>query len=196
MGEQQQEAQGVGARARRMLKDSGRFLLAGVRAALADGQRLDFAEVLDAWVARGGGLERREVDLARLAAEALTRASRTSAELGVDLLVERGQEAIPCAVDETPLAAALEAVVDRLVRLQGQGAAVRARCAAGPEGPSVTLTVLAAPDAGQGRTPLGVALEVEDPTYACARDVVTAHGGAVTVEDGPGGGGVVRIVLT
>lgn len=111
---------------RRMLKDSSRFLLAGVRAALAepvDATR----ETLDGWRRGERELVKEPFALARLLSDAMADVTVTCAQLGIDLLYEQPAHQHDVPLDGKRVRAALEAILHAAMREFGQDTTIRVR---------------------------------------------------------------------
>lgn len=160
-------------RTARLLKDSGRYLLAGVRAALAepvDATR----EALDGWRAGIRVLQVERVSPMIALSDAMAEVTVTCAQLGVDLLMEQ-VDRLPEELDLDPvrLRAALEATLHGALREFGQDTTIRVR---------TLLTETRAVIEVVANRPTALArfeARFEDTTHdlSLAREILRAHGG-------------------
>lgn len=160
-------------RTARLLKDSGRYLLAGVRAALAepvDATR----ETLDGWRNGDRELERARVSLTSLLSDAMAEVTVTCAQLGIDLLMEpidRLPEELE--LDARRVGAALEATLHGALKEYGQDTTIRVRTLARED--RAVIEVIANRPAALAR----LLARFEDTTHdlTLAREILRAHGG-------------------
>lgn len=174
MGEEQDERSSVARSAKQLLKDSGRYLLAGVKAALA-GPQTAADVVFDAWQQgrRDLQLERRAVG--QLVTGCLARHTGACAEKGVDLLLEQGERLPDVFVD----AGHLEAVIDKVLEVAreacAQNRALRVRTGADTTGGRVVVSI-------QGDLDGPPPPEGDGSPLATSRDILAQHGGELRIE--------------
>lgn len=167
---------GVASTARRLLKDSGRYLLAGVKAALA-GAQTPATFVVDAWRQGHKELHLDRVSLSQLLNICLARQTAGCAEKGVDLLLEHGEPLPEARLDGGRVEAVLEIMLDTARHASAQNRAVRVRSML--DGTLAVVTVYAD-------------IEGEPPSMAegcglwVVREIARAHGGELVAEPVPG----------
>lgn len=173
--QQDEEGTGVANAARRILKDSGRFLLSSVKAALSGGGS-SATLVLDAWIQGNRELHLDRVSLSSMIYRCLARQTELCADKGIDLLVEGAQ--LPDAlVDSGRLEAALEGTIDAARVCCAHNKPLRVRTALEPGRAVITVQGL---------------LDGEAPALAtgthlgAAREVLGAHGGDLVIERADG----------
>lgn len=174
MGEEQEERGTVAAAAKRLLKDSGRYLLAGVKAALA-GPSTPADVVFDAWRQGRQELQLERASVARLVTACLARHTGACAEKGVDLLLEQSERLPDAIVDAGHVDAVLEKVLEVARESCAQNRTLRVRTGVDTTGQRVVVTVQGdldgpPPTEGDG-SPLGI-----------AREIALAHGGELRLE--------------
>ena len=166
---------GVASAARRLLKDSGRYLLAGVKAALA-GAQTPATFVLDAWRQGENELRLERVSLSQLLNICLARQTAGCAEKGVDLLLEHGDPLPESRLDPRRVEAVLEIMLDIARQASAQNRAVRVRSML--DGDQAVITVLADIE---GQPPA----VVEGSGLWLVREIARAHGGELLAERAP-----------
>lgn len=179
----------VASTARRLLKDSGRYLLAGVKAALA-GAQTPATFVIDAW--RQGHTELRldRVSLSQLLNVCLARQTAGCAEKGVDLLLEHGDPLPEARLDGGRVEAVLEIMLDLARQSSANNRAVRVRSMI--DGSRAVITVYADLE---GQPPA----MAEGSNLWTVREIARAHGGDLVpecVERSPAEGGLLALRLT
>lgn len=156
---------------RRFLKGSGRFIMDGVKAALA-GDPNDPAAVVDAWRQGSHELRRARTSLFTLVSACLARQTSACAEKGIDLLLDQADRLPEADVDAVRVKAALEVTLE----------AARAASA-----PSRTIRVRTAQEANRAQVIVVLQPEHDAPSVAegsplaVARDIAVAHGGELTL---------------
>lgn len=157
----------------RLLKDSGRYLLAGVRAALAepvDATR----ELLESWRAGSRELVLAPGSPTKLVSDAMAEVTIGCAQLGIDLLLEQVDklpEELP--MDQARMAAALETTLHTAMREFGQDATIRVRTLVRDW--RVVIEAVADRPAALERLQARLTDPMQDP--ALAVEIVRAHGG-------------------
>lgn len=164
--------QGVASTARRLLKDSGRYLLAGVKAALS-GAQTPATFVVDAWRQGHTELRLERTSLSQLLNVCLARQTAGCAEKGVDLLLEHGEPLPEARLDAGRIEAVLEIVLDTARQASANNRAVRVRSMI--DGSHAIITVYADLD---GEPPT----MVEGSSLWVVRDMARAHGGELLAE--------------
>lgn len=174
MGEEQEERSSVASAAKRLLKDSGRYLLAGVKAALS-GPATPADVVFDAWHHGQQELQLERASVGQLVTACLARHTGACAEKGVDLLLEQGEGLPEAFVDAGHLEAVLEKVLEVAREACAHNRALRVRTGADTTGGRVVVTIQGdldgPPPSEAGGTALGI-----------AREILVAHQGELRVE--------------
>lgn len=165
-------APGVASTARRLLKDSGRYLLAGVKAALA-GAQTPATFVLDGWRQGHQDLRLERVSLSQLLNICLARQTAGCAEKGVDLLLEHGEPLPEARLDPGRVEAVLEVMLDVARQSSAQNRAVRVRSMV--DGSHAVITVYADIEGEAPGLSDGSGLWI-------AREIARAHGGELLAE--------------
>lgn len=171
-------ASGVKATAKRLLKDSGRFLLAGVKAALA-GPTTPADFVLESWRQGQRDLDLEAVDLWQLVTDCLARHTAPCADKGVDLLLQQGAPAPAVMVDRGRIEAVLHKALESARHACAQNRPLRVRVAL--EGGRAVVAITHEVDGAPGFD------EPSEAVLEAAREVVAAHGGELTFERADGG---------
>lgn len=185
MSEEQEERSSVASAARRLLKDSGRYLLAGVKAALA-GPATAADVVFEAWLQGQRELRFERVTVGQLVTACLARHTPACAEKGVDLLLEQAERVPDVFADPGHAEAALDKVLEVARQACAQNRALRVRTAVEGEARvviSIHGVLEGPPPAEEERSPLAI-----------AREVLAAHRGELRLEregEGEAGGGIV-----
>lgn len=174
MGEEPDERSSVAAAAKRLLKDSGRYLLAGVKAALS-GPQTPADVVFEAWRQGPQELQLERASIGQLVTSSLARQTSTCAEKGIDLLLEQGERVPDAFVDPGHVDAVLEKVLEVARDACAQNRTLRVRTGADTTGHRVVVSI-------QGDLDGPPPSESEGSPLAIARDVLTAHGGELRVE--------------
>lgn len=167
---------GVASAARRLLKDSGRYLLAGVKAALA-GAQTPATFVVDAWRQGHKDLHLERVSLSQALNVCLARQTAGCAEKGVDLLLEHGEPLPEARLDGGRVEAVLEIMLDTARQASAQNRAVRVRSMV--DGTRAVITVYADIE---GEPPA----MADGSGLAIVREMARAHGGELVAEPVPG----------
>lgn len=177
----------TGERVGRLLKDSGRLLFAGVKAALQG--RANPADALDAWKAGSRTLAPRPGDLASIARGVMARHTASGAERGVDLLLEQDTATLPITGDLEVLEGALAVTCDVAITALERGRALRVRIQVDAAGRACVALTGAAHD-GTLDGLLG-----QDEPLGAARGAVVQHGGDVWIERGAEGEASIRLAI-
>ncbi|MCO5172259.1 MAG: hypothetical protein M9894_38670 [Planctomycetes bacterium] len=170
--ETEEPSSGVKAAAKRILKDSGRFLLAGVKAALA-GPTTPSDFLLDAWRQGQHELHLEAVDLGQLVTGCLARHTSACADKGIDLLLQQGEQVPRVMADR----GYVEAVLDKALEAARNGCAQNRplRVRLGHEGDRAWVAISGEVDAAPAFDEPPAALEA-------AGEVMAAHGGALVID--------------
>jgi hypothetical protein len=166
---------GVAEKAKRFLKGSGRFIMDGVKAALA-GDPNDPTAVVAAWRHGSHDLRRERTSLFTLVSACLARQTSACAEKGIDLLLDQADRLPEAEVDAVRLQAALEVTLEAARAASAPSRTIRVRTAVEPRHAAVIVVVQPeheAPSVAEGSN-----LDV-------ARAIVEAHGGALVLEPAP-----------
>jgi hypothetical protein len=169
--QQDDDRAGVANAARRILKDSGRFLLSSVKAALSGGSS-SATLVLDAWLQGNRELHLDRVSLSTLVYSCLARQTELCADKGIDLLVE-GDPLPEALLDSGKVEAALEGTIDAARVCCAQNKPLRVRTSLESRRAVIVL---------QGLVDGEVPTSGEGMHLSAARAILAAHGGDLTVE--------------
>lgn len=172
--QQDEERSSVGATARRLLKDSGRYLIAGVKAALA-GPATPADVVLDAWRQGHRDLRLARTNMSALVTGCLARHTSGCAEKGIDLLLEQAERLPQAIVDAGRVDAVLDKVLEVARGSCAQNRALRVRVSADTTGGRLVVSV-------QGDLDGAPPSEADDSPLGLSRDILAAHGGELRVE--------------
>lgn len=161
---------------RRMLKDSSRFLLSGVRAAL--GESIDSTrDTLDAWRRGERELVQEPFALARLLSDAMTEVTVTAAQLGIDLLSDTPNPMTDLPMDGKRVKAALEAILHAAMKEFGQDTTVRVRLDLVDGRPTIEVSA----ERAAARERLQARLVDKEQDLILAAEIIVAHGGTLAV---------------
>lgn len=169
--QQDDDRAGVTNAARRILKDSGRFLLSSVKAALSGGSS-SATLILDAWVQGNRELHLDRVSLATMVYACLARQTEVCADKGIDLLVE-GDQLPEALLDAGKVEAAIEGAIDAARVGCAHNKPLRVRTSLEPRRAVITV---------QGLVDGDIPTAAEGTHLNAARAILTAHGGGLTVE--------------
>jgi signal transduction histidine kinase len=166
-----QEQASVARKAKRILSDSSRYLLAGVRAALS-GPEAPTIVVLDQWRDGVRELQLARTSLAQLVTECLARQTAACAAKGLDLLLEQLDRLPEVVVDPARISAVVEVVLEAARDAAAAGCPVRARTVLEPGRAQVVVSVDidGFPPGTDEASPLGI-----------ARAIALAHHGDLAV---------------
>lgn len=188
MGEGQDERSSVAQSAKRLLKDSGRYLLAGVKAALA-GPQTPADVVFDAWQQGRRELQLQRVPMGQLVTACLARHTGACAEKGVDLLLEQGERLPEVFADAGHLEAVLDKVIEVARDACAQNRALRVRTGIDTTGGRVVVSI-------QGDLDGPPPSESDGSPLATSREVLSEHGGELRIERAGFGEADTRIGFT
>jgi hypothetical protein len=165
--------------ATKLLKDSGRLLLKGVKAAL--GEPITEADaVLEDWRRGSATIERRPARLGEVVTRCMARASGLCGQRGLDLLLDRGDAVPSMELDERRIEAAIDAMLTVGLAAFSDVSTVRLRTVCDPTGVHVALTA-------DHQTPAGM-LQAEllrdGSALSIARAIAVAHGGELSIHEG------------
>lgn len=181
------EGESTGGRARRLLKDSGRYLLEGVKAALV-GSRTS-AQQLAAWRQTQRPLSSDACDLGQAVKSAMSRRTSTCAERGVDLLLEADSPMLPVVADSLLLEAAADVTVEVALTVFERGRVVRVWLERDHVGRACAAF------AGRAHDDALEGLLAEAEPLWLARGVVAVQGGDLWIERGEEGQASLRLAL-
>lgn len=180
-------SESTGGKVGRLLKDSGRLLYAGVRAALQG--TASPVDALDGWRTGSRTLGSQAGDLASIARGVMARRTTSGAERGVDLLLEQDTASLPITGDLEVLEGALEVTCDVAITALERGRALRVRILVDAAGRACVALAGAAHDGA-----LDGLLGADEPLGA-ARAAVVQHGGDVWIERGADGEASIRLAV-
>jgi hypothetical protein len=169
--QQDDDRAGVANAARRILKDSGRFLLSSVKAALSGGGS-SATLVLDAWLQGNRELHLDRVSLGTMVYACLARQTELCADKGIDLLVE-GEQLPEALLDAGKVEAAVEGTIDAARVCCAQNKPLRVRTTREPRRALVSVLGLVDGDLPAAR---------EGTHLHAARAILAAHGGDLAIE--------------
>jgi hypothetical protein len=181
------EGESAGGRARRILKDSGRYLLAGVKAALV-GSRTPM-EQLVAWHESPRPCSTDACDLGLAVKAAMSRRTSTCAERGVDLLLESDSPMLPIVTDSLLLEAAADVTVEVALTVFERGRVVRVVLERDQVGRACAAF------GGRAHDDALDGLLTEAEPLWLARAVLAAQGGDLWIERGEEGEATLRLAL-
>jgi hypothetical protein len=185
VAEQAEQGPSVASTARRLLKDSGRYLLAGVKAALA-GAQTPATFVIDAWRQGHNELRLDRVSLSQLLNVCLARQTAGCAEKGVDLLLEHGEPLPEARFDGARIEAVLEIMLDTARQSSANNRAMRVRSTV--DGNLAVVTVYSDIE---GESPA----MAEGSSLWTVREMARAHGGELVAERVDAGPLALRLTL-
>ena len=181
------EGESTGGMARRILKDSGRYLLAGVKAALV-GSRTS-TEPLAAWRQNQRPLATNACDLGQAVKSAMSRRTSTWAERGGDLRLEADSPMLPIVADSLLLEAAADVTVEVALTVFERGRVVRVWLERDHVGRACAAF------AGRAHDDALEGLLAEAEPLWLARSVVSVQGGDLWIERGEEGEASLRLAL-
>jgi len=176
---------------RRLIRDSSRYLVAKLRAALEE--PVDpVTQAMDRWRAGERALERSATDVAAVLNACLAEASAPCAAKDTDLLLDEVDRLPTLPADPAALKGALLAVIAAAARTFARGRTLWATTRAAGGEPSVTFRTDHA--SADEREEVAALLEVADTDLAVARTIAAAHGGGLELREA-GAGAAIAVTL-